>query len=80
MKTDGQIDTAIKQIVDDALSSDGVIDVFDAAGISAPSLDILSSEFLLEVQNMPHQNLAFQLLKKLLNDEVTSRKQKNITQ
>ena len=79
-KTNKQVDTAIKQIVDDALNSDGVVDIFEAAGVKAPSLDILSEEFLLEVKNMEYQNLAFELLKKLLNDEVRVRKQKNIVQ
>ena len=79
-KTDKEVETAIRQIVDDALSSDGVVDIFEAAGIKAPSLDILSEEFLLEVKNMDQKNLAFELLKKLLNEEVKVRKQKNITQ
>lgn len=79
-KTDMQVESAIKQIVDDALSSDGVVDIFEAAGINAPSLDILSEEFLLEVKNMKHENLAFELLRKLLNDEMKVRKQKNIVQ
>ncbi|MDQ6999573.1 MAG: type I restriction endonuclease subunit R, partial [Mariprofundus sp.] len=79
-KTDAQVDSAIKQIVDDALSSDGVVDIFEAAGVAAPSLDILSEEFLLEVKNMEHKNLAFELLRKLLNEEVRLRKQKNMMQ
>jgi len=79
-KTDIQVNTAIKQIVDDALSSEGVVDIFEAAGVSAPSLDILSEEFLLEVKNMKHQNLAFELLKKLLNEDVKVRKRKNKVQ
>ncbi|MDX8379527.1 MAG: HsdR family type I site-specific deoxyribonuclease, partial [Gallionella sp.] len=79
-KTDTQVDSAIKQIVDDALGSDGVVDIFEAAGVAAPSLDILSEEFLLEVKNMQHKNLAFELLRKLLNGEVKIRKQKNMTQ
>lgn len=78
--TDRQVDTAIKQIVDEALSSDGVIDVFEAAGIKSPSLDILSDEFLLEVKNMQHKNIAFELLRKLLNDEVKTRKQSSLVQ
>lgn len=77
VKTDFQVNTAIRQIVDDALSSDGVVDIFEAAGVEQPSLDILSEEFLLEVKNMEHQNLAFELLKKLLNEEVQIRKKKN---
>lgn len=79
-KSDIEIDTAIKQIVDDALTADGVIDILDEVGIKAPSLDILSDEFLLEVKNMEHKNVSYELLKKLLNDEVTIRKKKSIVQ
>jgi type I restriction enzyme R subunit len=79
-KSHAELDTAIRQIVDEALSSDGVVDLFEAAGIRAPSLEILSEEFLLEVKNMEHKNLAFELLKKLLNEEVKVRKRKNIAQ
>jgi len=78
--SDKSVDSAIKQIVDDALASDGVVDIFEAAGVRTPSLDILSEEFLLEVKSMKHKNLAFELLRKLLNEEVKVRKQKNMTQ
>lgn len=79
-KSDAEINTAIKQIVDEALSSEWVVDIFEAAGIKAPSLEILSEEFLLEVKNMEHKNLAFELLKKLLTEEVKVRKRKNMSQ
>lgn len=79
-KSDAEVNTAIRQIVDEALSSEGVIDIFEAAGIKTPSLEILSEEFLLEVRNMEHKNLAFELLKKLLNEEVKVRKSKNLVQ
>lgn len=62
------------------MSSDGVVDIFEASGIKTPTLDILSEEFLLEVRNMEQKNLAFELLRKLLNDEVKIRKRKNVTQ
>ncbi|WP_298536799.1 type I restriction endonuclease subunit R [uncultured Algibacter sp.] len=80
VKSDYEVETAIKQIVDDALSSDGVIDVFEAAGVETPSVSILSDEFLLEVKNMQQKNVAFELLKKLLSDEVSIRKTKNLVQ
>ena len=80
VKSDYEVETAIKQIVDDALSSEGVIDIFEAAGIESPSVSILSDEFLLEVKNMQQKNVAFELLKKLLSDEVRVRKTKNIAQ
>jgi len=80
VKSDFEVETAIRQIVDDALSSDGVIDIFEAAGIKTPSISILSDEFLLEVKNMQQKNVAFELLKKLLNDEVRVRKSRNLAQ
>ncbi len=79
-KSDQEVNTAIKQIVEDALSSDWVVDIFEAAWIKAPSLWILSEEFLLEVKNMQHKSIAFELLKKLINEEVIIRKQKSIAQ
>ena len=80
VKSDFEVETAIRQIVDDALSSEGVIDIFEAAGIESPSVSILSDEFLLEVNNMQQKNVAFELLKKLLSDEVRVRKTKNLVQ
>jgi type I restriction enzyme R subunit len=78
--SDRQVETAVRQIVEEALASDGVVDVFEAAGMKTPTLDILSEEFLLEVKNMEQKNLAFELLRKLLNDEVKLRKRKNMAQ
>lgn len=79
-KSDKEVETAIRQIVEEALSSDGVVDIFKAAGIESPSLGILSEEFLLEVANMKEKNLAFELLKKLLNEDVKIRKRNNMIQ
>lgn len=79
-KTDEEIETAIKQVIDKALVTDKVIDLFDAAGIKKPDISILSEEFLLEVKNMEHKNLALEVLRKLLNDEIKSRTKKNLIQ
>ncbi|MEM0542607.1 type I restriction endonuclease subunit R [Flavobacterium sp. j3] len=77
-KSDIEIETAIKQIVDEALSSDKVMDIFEAAGMAKPDISILSDEFLLEVKGMKHKNLALELLKKLLNDEIKTRSKTNL--
>lgn len=77
-RSDAQIETTIKQIIDQAVTSEGIIDIFDAAGIQKPELSILSDEFLLEVQGMKHRNLAFELLKKILNDEIKNRAKTNL--
>lgn len=77
-KSDAQAESAIKQIVDAALSSEGVVDIFQAAGLEKPEISILSEEFLLEVKGMKHQNLAFELLRKILNDEIKARTKTNL--
>ena len=79
-RTDEEIETAIRQVIDKALVSEQVIDVFDAAGIKKPDISILSEEFLLEVKNMEHKNIALEVLKKLLNDEIRARIKKNLIQ
>jgi type I restriction enzyme R subunit len=79
-KTDEEIETAIRQVIDKALVSEQVIDVFDAAGIKKPDISIFSEEFLLEVKNMEHKNIALEVLKKLLNDEIRARIKKNLIQ
>ena len=79
-RTDEEIETVIRQVIDKALVTERVIDVFDAAGIKKPDISILSEEFLLEVKNMVHKNIALEVLKKLLNDEIKSHVKKNLIQ
>jgi type I restriction enzyme, R subunit len=79
-KTDFEIETAIKQVIDQAIVSEQVVDIFDAAGIKKPELSILDDEFLEEMRNMKHKNLALEVLKKLLNDEIKIRSKHNIVQ
>ena len=79
-KTDEDVETAIRQVIDKALVTEQVIDVFDAAGIKKPDISILSEDFLLEVKNMEHKNIALEVLKKLLNDEIKTRTKKNLIQ
>lgn len=80
--TDGisnaDIEIAIRQVVDQALVSDTVINIFDEAGIKNPDISILSDEFLAEVAGMEHKNLAVELLKKLLRDEIKASRRTNI--
>lgn len=79
-RTDEEIETTIRQVIDKALVSEQVIDVFDAAGIKKPDISILSEEFLMELKSMQHKNIALEVLKKLLNDEIKSRSKKNLIQ
>ena len=75
-----ELDYAIRQIVSRAVASDGVVDIFAAAGLEKPDISILSEEFLAEVQGMKQRNLAAELLRKLLKGELAARKRKNVVQ
>ena len=77
-RTAEDMETTIRQVIDQALVSEKVIDVFDAAGIKKPDISILSEEFLLELKGMEHKNVAMEVLKKLLNDEIKARAKKNL--
>ncbi len=79
-KSEEELDSAIRQIISKAVVSDKVVDIFEAAGIKKPDISILSDEFLAEVKGMSHKNLAFELLKKLLSDEIKARSKKNLIQ
>ncbi len=78
--SNAEIETAIRQVVDQALVSDTVINIFDEAGIKDPDISVISDEFLEEVEGMEHKNLAVELLKKLLRDEIKAQRRTNIVQ
>ncbi|MFA5382875.1 MAG: type I restriction endonuclease subunit R [Candidatus Micrarchaeia archaeon] len=73
-----ELDSAIQQIVSKSIVSDRVVDIFQAVGMKKPDISLLSDEFLIEVKEMPQKNLAFEVLRKLLNDEIKIYKKKNL--
>ena len=75
-----ELDLAVRQIVSRAVASEGVMDIFAAAGLDKPDISVLSDGFLAEVRGMPHRNLAVELLQKLLKGEVSTRRRKNVVQ
>jgi type I restriction enzyme R subunit len=77
-KTNEEIETTIRQVIDQALVTEQVIDVFDAAGIKKPDISILSEEFMMELKGMEHKNIALEVLKKILNDEIRNRAKINL--
>ena len=79
-RAEEELDLAVRQILSRAVASEGVIDIFAAAGLEKPDISVLSDEFLAEVRDMPHRNLAVELLQKLLNGELTVRRRKNVVQ
>lgn len=79
-KSKAELDAAVRQIVTRAVASDQVIDIFATAGLSKPEISILSDQFLAEVRDLPQKNLALEVLRKLLNDEIRTRSRRNLVQ
>ena len=79
-RTGEELDHAVRQIVSRAVTPEGVLDIFAAAGLDKPDVSILSEEFLAEVRGMRRRNLAVELLQKLLAGELATRRRKNVVQ
>lgn len=75
-----EIESAIRQLVSRAVYPTDVVDIFAAAGLEKPDISILSDEFLADVRRLPQRNLALELLKRLINDEIKTRMRKNVVQ
>lgn len=79
-RTDEARELAIKQIIDSAVVSESVVDIFDAVGLEKPNIGLLDDEFLAQVRNLPERNLAVELLERLLEGEIKSKFASNIVQ
>ncbi len=79
-RSTAQRELAIQQIVSRAVVSTEIVDIMKAAGIESPDISILSDEFLAEVREMDHKNLALEALRKLINGEIRSQSKRNVVQ
>ena len=79
-RSDFDKNSALKQLLDNAIIADGVADVFALAGLDKPNIGLLSDEFLADVRQMESRNLAVELLEKLLRDEIKARARHNVVQ
>ena len=73
-----EIDTAIGQLVNEAITADQVIDIYKLAGVETPELSILSDEFLDSLAHKDRPNLQMGLLRRLLNDQVKTVQRTNV--
>lgn len=78
--TQEEKNSVLKQILDNSVIADGVADVFALCGLEKPNIGLLSEEFLEDVRQMPHKNLAVELLEKLLKDGIRSKTRNNVVQ
>ena len=74
------LEHAVRQIISRAVASEGVLDIFAAAGLNKPDISVLSEEFMAEVRGLPQHNLAVEALRRLLQGEVTRRRARNVVQ
>ena len=79
-RTQEERNSALKQILDNAVIAEGVADVFSLCGLDKPNIGLLSNEFLEDVRQMPYQNLAVELLEKLLKDDIKAKTRNNVVQ
>ena len=80
MSTPADREAAIRQLVSRAVAPGEVVDLFAAAGLRRPDISILDDAFLESVRDMPHKNLAVELLRKLLSNEIRQSGKKNVVQ
>ena len=79
-RSDEERDLAIRQIINSAVVSEDVVDIFEAVGLDKPNIGILDDDFLADIRNLPERNLAVELLERLLEGEIKSRFAGNVVQ
>ena len=75
-----ELDTAIGQLVNEAIAADEVLDVYKLAGVETPELSILSDEFLDGLATKEKPNLQMGLLRRLINDQIKTIQRTNLVQ
>jgi type I restriction enzyme R subunit len=73
-------DALIRQALSRGIVPEGIVDVFDVAGLKRPDIGLLSEEFLKEIRAMKEKNLAVEALSRLLKDQIKSRFRSNVVQ
>src|SRR5437773_10796826 len=81
LRTDlGEVAQAVRDLVDEAVESEGVVDIFTAAGLPRADISVLDEQFLKTFKDKPQQNLRLMLLEQLLSDEIRRRQPRNVAQ
>lgn len=75
-----EIDTAIGQLVNEAITADSVVDIYKLAGVETPELSLLSDEFLDSLSGRDRPNLQMGLLRRLLTDRIKTISRTNLVQ
>lgn len=71
---------AIRQLIDQSIAPDGVVDLYAAAGLPKGEISLLSDTFIDQIQALPQQHLALEMLRRLLQDKVRKEGKGNLIQ
>jgi type I restriction enzyme R subunit len=76
--SDVELETALRQVVSDAVAATGVIDIYAEAGIERPDIGIIDDAFAKRAAADPRPNLQIELMRRLLTSEVRSLSRRNV--
>lgn len=68
--TTNEINSRIMKLLEQAIEQDGVYNIFAEAGKKNPEISILSEEYMDKIRRMKHKNIAAEMLRKLLEDNI----------
>ncbi len=68
--TSNEINARIMTMLEQAIEQDGVYNIFAQAGKKNPEISILSDEYMDKIRKMKHKNIAAEMLRKLLEDNI----------
>ena len=78
-KRRAELERAVRDLVDDSVESEGVVDIFQSAGLERADISILDDQFLQTFKDRPQENLRLKLLQRLVEDEIQLRRRQNVT-
>lgn len=68
--TANEVNSRIETTLEQAIQQEGIFNIFEASNQANPEISILSEEYLNNIRNMKHKNIAAEMLRKLLNNNI----------
>lgn len=68
--TSNEINARIIKMLEKAIQQDGVVNIFEQSGQKNPEISLLSDEYMAQVRRMKHKNIAAEMLRSLLEDNI----------
>ncbi|MBT2546418.1 DUF3387 domain-containing protein, partial [Streptomyces sp. ISL-44] len=79
LATTADVQLLIAQLSASVVAADGVVDIYDAAGLAKPDLSHLDESILRDLQASRHPNLAIEALRRALVKEIKAAHPRNLT-